>query len=130
MAQPTERTGGPAPRAGPFLEDADYNLTITIRKGRIDENPRRGRTLKKTFKPVDGFAVFTAKVMTFRDETEFRNATLISDQIYFKRSKGCPQSSFTVLTNETFMPLLKQRWRSISNSEISKWTSEDRKSVV
>ena len=114
--------------AGPFDVELDFQFKCNVRKGDIRENPRGGTLVEFKAKISEGLGVAKAKVLSFVQRT-LPSALLISDQLYFKRSKGAAQSEYLALTEANFEPMTKRRWGLISKGDVRSW-SDNGKSVL
>ena len=110
-----------SPAAGQFDVDADCQFRCSVRKGDIRENPRGGKSVEFKMKISEGLGVATAKVLSFVQRT-MNSAQLISDDLYFKKSKGAAQSQYLKLTEDTFEEMTRSRWNLISSRDVSSWT--------
>jgi len=111
-----------------FDPNMEFNLKCTVRKGDIRNNPRGGTVGEFRVKISEGLEVLRAKALSFLCCT-LPNSQLISEDVYFKKSKGAPQSQYIILTNDNFEDLTRQRWNLISKHDIDSW-AEDGKSVL
>ena len=57
------------------------------------------------------------------------SAQLISEDLYFKKSKGAPQSQYLKLTGGDFEDMARTRWNLISARDVTSWRDEG-KSVL
>ena len=76
----------------------------------------------------EGVEVVKARALSFVCRA-LSNAQLISDNIYFKKSKGASQSQYVILCENNFEDLTRGRWGLITKRDIDAWTSEG-KTVV
>ena len=60
-----------------------------------------GKIVDFKAKILEGLAVVKAKVLLFVQRT-LPSAQLISEDLYFKKLKGAPQSQYIVLTDDNF----------------------------
>jgi hypothetical protein len=75
-----------------------YKADLTIRKGSIDTQPRRGINRAFTI-PAEGYTVFRAKVHSLINQ---QNVALDDDfPIYIKPLKTSVQTSFQIIDSET-----------------------------
>ena len=81
------------PAAGPFDPESDFQFRCSVRKGNIRKNPRGGKLFKFKIKISEGLGVAKAKVLSFLQQT-LPSAQMISEDLYFKKSKGAPQSQY------------------------------------
>ena len=114
-------TSGPA--AGPFDPEDEFKFKCFVRKGNIRQNPRGGEMVEFTAKISEGLGVAKAKVLSFVQRS-LPSAQLISTDLYFKKSKGAPQSQYIVLTEENFLQLTRVRWNLISQRDVTAWENE------
>ena len=114
--------------AGLFDPNMEFNLKCTVRKGDIRNNPRGRAVGKFRVKISEGLEVLRAKALSFLHRT-LPTSQLISEDVYFKKSKGAPQSQYIILTNNNFEDLMRQRWNLISKRDIDNW-SDKGKSVL
>ena len=91
----------PRNNAGELNLTADCKFKLTVRKGNINENPGGGSTGEFVLQIGEGLGVLQAKALNCV-RSLLPEADLISEEIYFKKSKGASQSSFVVLTTENF----------------------------
>ena len=49
------------------------------------------------------------------------SAQLISEDLYFKKSKGASQSQYLKLTGENFEDMTRARWNLISTRDVTSW---------
>ena len=49
---------------------------------------------------------------------------LLSEDLYFKKSKGAPQSQYIILTDENFEAMTRARWSLISRRDCDTWANE------
>ena len=110
--------------AGPFDVELDFQFKCNVRKGDIRENPRGGTLVEFKAKISEGLGVAKAKVLSFVQRT-LPSALLISDQLYFKRSKGAAQSEYLALTEANFEPMTKRRWCLIYKGDVSSWSDNE-----
>ena len=110
-----------SPAAGQFDVDADCQFRCSVRKGDILQNPRGGKSVEFKMKISEGLGVATAKVLSFVQRT-MNSAQLISDDLYFKKSKGAAQSQYIKLTEDNFVAMTRSRWNLISTRDVSSWT--------
>ena len=52
------------------------------------------------------------------------SSQLISEDLYFKKSKGAPQIQYIVLTEEKFEAMTRARWNLISLRDCDYWANE------
>ena len=71
----------------------------------------------------EGLDAVKAKAISFV-RREMENAQLITEDVYFKKSKGASQSQYCMLTNENFQDLTRWRWDLISKRDMDSWTAE------
>ena len=57
------------------------------------------------------------------------SAQLISDDLYFKKSKGAAQSQYIILTDDNFEDMTRFRWSLISSRDVNLW-AQSNKSVL
>ena len=105
MAPSTRAT----PAASPLDFDLDCQFKCFVSKGNIRDNPRGGKKVEFKSKISEGLGVTRAKVLAFVQRT-MPSAQLISDDLYFKKSRGAAQSQYVVLTDESFKQFTKGRW--------------------
>uniref|UniRef100_A0A7S1FKZ7 Uncharacterized protein n=1 Tax=Corethron hystrix TaxID=216773 RepID=A0A7S1FKZ7_9STRA len=117
-----------SPPSGQFNVDADCQFKCTVRKGYMIENPRGGASVEFKTKISEGLGVAKAKVLSFVQRT-MDSAQLISEDLYFKKSKGASQSHYLKLTDDNFEDLTRSRWNLISARDVSSWSTEG-KSVL
>ena len=108
-----------APAAGIFDIDADCLFKCNVRKGNILENPRGGTSFDFDTKISEGLEVAKAKVLSY--VRMMNSAQLISEDLYFKKSKGAPQSQYLKLTVGNFEDMTRTRWNSISARDVASW---------
>jgi len=89
----------PGNNAGELSLSTDCKFKLTIRKGHIHENPRGGSVGEFVVQIGEGLGVVQAKALNCV-RSLLPEASLISENIYFKKSKGASQSSFEILTTE------------------------------
>jgi len=116
-----------APAAGIFDIDADCLFKCNVRKGNILENPRGGTSFDFDTKISEGLDVAKAKVLSY--VRMMNSAQLISEDLYFKKSKGAPQSQYLKLTGVNFEDMTRTRWNLISARDVASWRDEG-KSVL
>lgn len=117
-----------APAAGVFNLESEFQFRCTVRKGDIRDNPRGGTVTEFKAKISEGLSVTKAKALSFV-RREMSSAQLISDDLYFKKSKGAAQSQFIKLTDENFEEKTRVRWALISSRDVNAWAEAD-KSVL
>ena len=108
------------PAAGQFDIDANCQFKCSVRKGDIRENPRGGTSVEFQAKISEGLAVAKAKVLSFVQRT-MNSAQLISEDLYFKKSKGAAQSQYLKLTEDNFEEMTRARWSLISTRDVNSW---------
>ena len=108
------------PAAGQFDIDADCQFKCSVRKGDIRENPRGGPSFEFKAKISEGLVVAKAKVLSFVQRTN-NSAQLISEDLYFKKSKGAAQSQYLKLTEDNFQDMTRARWNLISTRDVRTW---------
>ena len=86
------------PAAELFDVDADCQFKCSVRKGDIRENLRGGTSFEFMAKISEGLGVAKAKVLSFVQRT-MNAAQLISEDLYFKKSKGAAQSQYLQLVH-------------------------------
>ena len=111
------------PPAGLFSVEDEFQFRCSIRKGDRRENPRGGQQVDFKTRISEGLGVAKAKVQTFLQRT-LPSARLISDDLYFKKSKGAPQSQYILLTDDNFEQMTKTRWDLISQRDVSSWETD------
>ena len=79
------------PAAGHFDVDDEYQFRCSVRKGDVRENPRGGTNVEFKSKISEGLKAAKTKVLSFVRRT-LPTSQLISEDLYFKKSKGAPQS--------------------------------------
>ena len=100
----------PRNNAGELNLNADCKFKRTVRKGNINENPRGGSIGEFVVQIGEGLGVVKAKALNcFR--SLLPESDLISEEIYFKKSKGASQSSFVAFTTENFNSVSSVRKR-------------------
>ena len=109
-----------SPAAGQFDVDADCQFKCSVRKGDIRKNPRGGSPHEFQARISEGLGVAKAKVLSFVRRT-MNSAQLISEDLYFKKSKGAAQSQYLKLTEENFEDMTRARWNLISARDVSSW---------
>ena len=117
-----------SPAAGQFEVDADCQFKCSVRKGDIRENPRGGKSVEFKAKISEGLGVAKAKVLAFVQRT-MNSAQLISEDLYFKKSKGAAQSQYLKLTEDNFEDMTRARWNLISTRDVNSWSNRG-KSVL
>ena len=75
----------------------------------------------------EGLDVTKAKVLSYVRMMD--SAELISEDLYFKKSKGAPQSQYLKLTVGNFEDMTRTRWNLISARDVASWRDEG-KSVL
>ena len=108
------------PPAGLFNIDDECQFRCLIRKGDRRENPRGGQQLEFKTRISEGLGVAKAKVLSFVQRT-LPSARLISEDLYFKKSKGALQSQYILLTDDNCEQMVKTRWDLISQRDVSSW---------
>ena len=108
------------PAAGQFDTDADCQFKCSVRKGDVRTNPRGGTSVEFKAKISEGLGVAKAKVLSFVQDT-MTSAQLISEDLYFKKSKGAAQSQYLKLTEDNFEDMTRARWNLISTRDVSSW---------
>ena len=114
-----------APAAGVFLLESEFQFRCTVRKGDIRDNPRGGKVTEFKAKISEGLSVTKAKALSFV-RREMPSAQLISDDLYFKKSKGAAQSLFIALTDENFEEKTRFRWGLISSRDVVAWEAANK----
>ena len=125
-ANASPRTPITSQAAGPFDVELDFQFKCNVRKGDIRENPRGGTLVEFKAKISEGLGVAKAKVLSFVQRT-LPSALLISDELYFKRSKGAAQSEYLALTEANFERMTKSRWYLISKGDVSSWSDNGKR---
>jgi len=124
----TVRRNKTTPAAGAFDVEDEFQFKCIVRKGDVGENPRGGKNVEFKAKVSEGLVVAKAKVLSLVQRT-LPSVQLISEDLYFKKSKGAPQSQYVVLTNDNFQQMAKARWDLISQRDVSSW-ADDGKNVL
>ncbi|KAL3936271.1 MAG: hypothetical protein SGBAC_008379 [Bacillariaceae sp.] len=106
--------------AGDLPLDEYLTGVLTIRKGDIERNPRRGDKRQIALKVSDGFNVLRARV----DAVVRPLGVPEGFVLYFRRTKKAVQSEFKELTAENFDEFLRYRWAKITGAEVAKWDEE------
>jgi len=109
-----------SPAAGQFDVDADCQFKCSVCKGDIRENPRGGTSFEFKAKILEGLGVAKVNVLSFVQRT-MNLAQLISEDLYFKKSKGAAQSQYLKLTEDNFEDMTRARWNLISTRDVSSW---------
>src|SRR5210317_2264535 len=104
--------------AGDLLEDRD----LTVKKGNIEENPRRGERKNITVKVSDGFPVLKAAIEGIVQGMGVQNNFLIC----FKRTKTAVQSDYGEMHKENFAEWLRMRWLKITVTKVTRWAEEQK----
>ena len=117
-----------APAAGQFDVDADCNFKCNVRKGDIRENPRGGKGFEFKARVSEGLGVAKAKVLSFVQRT-MNTAQLISEDLYFKKSKGASQSQYLKLEEDNFEEFTRARWNVISTRDVATWDAEGKSTL-
>ena len=71
----------------------------------------------------EGLGVAKAKILSYLQQT-LPQAKLISEDLFFKKSKGAPQSQYVKLTEETFEAMTSARWKLISRCDCDAWANQ------
>ena len=111
-------------RSTPFDWDAEYIAWIVVCQGIIHKNPRGVARATFKFHPSEGFDVLKEKVERFKRLTNFYDALLADNGVYFKRSKNAVQSTFVLLDEGRWKEHLLYRWGRITSSDFRQWESE------
>ena len=106
--------------AGNIPLDQELTGVLTVRKGDIQRNPRRGETYSITVKVSDGFEVLRARVHTVSRPSHVPAGFVL----YFKTSRRQVQSNFQEMTANNFEDFLTSRWAKITTQEVAKWTED------
>jgi len=106
--------------AGDLPEDRDLTGVVTVKKGNIEENPRRGERKNITVKVSDGFPVLKARMEGIVQGMGVQNNFLI----YFKRTKTAVQSDYGEMHEANFAEWLRMRWSKITATEVTRWAEE------
>ena len=106
------------PAAGDLDLDQDVKVLLTIKKGPRSGSPRRGETVIIPVKLSQGFDVFRASILSFRRQPPFRTSRLLEENIYFKKSKGSPQTAYVRLQKTNFVQYFKERWAYIPARDV------------
>jgi len=115
------------PPAGAFSSAANYRFKLTVRKGNILENPRGGSVHELTFQISEGFSVLKAKALSVvRSAPTLANANLISEEIFFKKTKGASQSQFVALNEGNLEDMARGRWNLISRRDCQGWQEQEK----
>ena len=109
--------------AGDLPLEQDLTGVLTIRKGDIQGNPRRGDKIPVTVKVSDGFAVLKARIDTIARPKGVPEGFVI----YFRKTKTATQAQFGELTAENFEGWLRIRWAKITQEDVTKWQEQDGK---
>ena len=109
--------------AGDLPLEQDLTGVLTIRKGDIQGNPRRGDRILVTVKVSDGFAVLKARIDTIARPKGVPEGFVI----YFRKTKTATQAQFGELTAENFEEWLRIRWAKITQEDVTKWQEQDSK---
>jgi len=123
------RRNAATPAAGPFNVEDEFQFKCSVRKGDVRQNPRGGEILDFKVKISEGLDVAKAKVLSFVRRT-LPAAQLISEDLYFKKSKGAPQSQYVILTDENFVSMTKKRWDLIPLRDVTDWATKEQKTVL
>jgi len=114
-----------APAAGDFTH-SDFWFRLAVRKGNINENPRSGVHNEFTSKISEGLDVLEAKALSFLCRSpDLPNTQLLSENLYFNKAKGSPQSQYVKLTTANFEDLTKRRWGLISKRDCDNWVCDN-----
>ena len=109
-----------SPAAGQFDVDAYCQFKCSVHKGEVRKNPRGGTPHEFKARISEGLGVAKAKVLAFVQRT-MNLAQLISEDLYFKKSKGAAQSQYLKLTEDNFGDMTRARWNLISTRDVSSW---------
>ena len=77
------------------------------------QNPRDGTIECFKAKISEGLGAAKARALS-SVRRELPSAQLVLEDLYFKKSKGSPQSQRVALTDDTFVQMTKIRWNLIS----------------
>jgi hypothetical protein len=105
-----------------FPDTLQLKAQVTLRKGSIASQPRRGTTFPFTFTPTDGYNVFREKIdaIITRQGVEMPS----NYEVYIKPSKNAVQSSFVVLTDGNYEDSLRLRWSKITKADTIQFRRE------
>ena len=107
-----------SPAAGQFDVNAYCHVKCSVRKGDILENRRGRKEFKFKAKVSEGLGVAKVKFLSFVQRT-MNTAQLISEDLYFKKSKGAAQSQCLKLTEDNFEDFTRARWNLISTRDVN-----------
>ena len=96
------------PPAGLLDTEVDCRFKCFIQKGDIRDNPRGGTLFEFKAKISEGLGVAKAKILSYLQRT-LPQAKLISEDLFFKNSKGAPQTQYLKLTEENFEAMTRVR---------------------
>ena len=118
------------PRAtGPFNAEDKFQFRHSIREGGgIRENPRGSKNVEFKAKVPDGLRVTKSKILSFAQRS-LPSSQIISEDLYFKRSKGAPQSQYVMFTEEIFSRLTKDLYCLLSQSDASSWFNDGKNAM-
>ena len=74
-------------------------------------------------KILERLGIAKAKILSYLQRT-LPQAKLISEDLFFKKSKGAPQSQYLKLTEENFEAMTRARWNLISRRDCDAWADE------
>ena len=101
------------------------NFKCSVRKGDVRQNLRGGKIVDFNAKFSEGLGVAKAKILLFV-RRKLPSAQLISEGLYFKKSKGALQSQYIVLTDDTFTQMTKIRRDLILQRDVSSWARNEK----
>lgn len=113
------------PTAGTLHLDQDVKVKLTVKKGPKSGNPRNKDGYTTSIKLSQGFDVFKATILAFRQKPEFSGARLLSEEMYFKKAKNTPQSAYVLLSEQNFLSLFQARWSYIQAKEVEEWSGQN-----
>ena len=119
----TDARENSTPTAGALYIQVDCQFKCSVRKGDRRNNPRGGTLFEFKAKISEGLGVAKAKILSFLQQS-MPSVQLISEDLYFKKSKGAPQSQYIILIEENFEAMTRARWNLISRRGCDTWANE------
>ncbi|KAG7371845.1 hypothetical protein IV203_017987 [Nitzschia inconspicua] len=114
----------PTNAAGDLPLNDDLTGVVTIKKGSIHDNPRRGTSKTVSFRVSEGLAVLKAKIQAMPSQPPLQQ----DFEVFFRRTKASVQASYVPLSSDNFTDQLKHRWSKITQREVDGWQQDAGKS--
>ena len=109
--------------AGELPLDVELTGVVQIKKGNIQDCPRRGAKSNVAVRVSDGYGVLRARV----DQLVRPQGVPADFTLYFKQTKNAVQSDYQPITEDNFEEWLRARWAKITRAEVDKWAEDQGK---